>query len=141
MKKCLLQCLLFALIFTSANAQLKKNGQPDMRYSANKAAASSYSPPSYSTPSSNSVGYQNSYTKKNGTYVDGSYHTKKNETNTDNYSTKPNLNPFKGIFGKRAKDYSAEAQNYGKGYEIHKGLFGGQYYRNEQGKKIYVPKR
>jgi hypothetical protein len=78
--------------------------------------------------------------KSNGTYVDGSYHTRKNATNTDNYSTKGNWNPFSGKKGSRARDYSPEAENYGNGREIHRGFFGGRYYYNDEGKKVYVPK-
>jgi hypothetical protein len=119
-------------------AQYKKNGEPDMRFKANK----TYSSPSYSAPKNSNYTYQNSYIRKStGTFVEGSYRTKSNNTNTDNMSTKGNFNPFKGIFGKRARDYSVEAQNYGEGRVIHRGIFGGRYYINDMGKKVYVPKQ
>ena len=119
-------------------AQFKKNGEPDMRFKANKA----YSSPSYSAPKNSDYTYQNSYIRKStGTFVEGSYRTRSNNTITDNMSTKGNFNPFKGIFGKRARDYSVEAQNYGEGKEIHRGIFGGRYYINDMGKKVYVPKQ
>ena len=119
-------------------AQYKKNGEPDMRFKVNK----TYSSPSYSAPKNSNYTYQNSYIRKStGTFVEGSYRTKSNNTNTDNMSTKGNFNPFKGIFGKRARDYSVEAQNYGEGKEIHRGIFGGRYYINDMGKKVYVPKQ
>ena len=137
MKKYIFLIIVSVLFFYSANAQYKKNGQPDMRYNANK-GTSGYN---YSTPSYSNSGYQNSYIKKNGTYVNGSYHSKRNKTNTDNYSTNGNYNPYTGKRGSRARDYSSQAQNYGEGHVIHRGLFGGRYYRNEYGKKIYVPKR
>ena len=40
--------------------------------------------------------YVESYTKKNGTYVEGHYRTSPNYTNNDNYSTKGNTNPYTG---------------------------------------------
>ena len=129
---------LFILVVITSNAQYKKNGEPDMRYKANRA----YSAPTYSAPVSSPYTYQKSYTRKStGTYVDGYYKTRRNNTNTDNMSTKGNFNPFKGLFGKRAKDYSVEAQNYGNGHVIHRGFFGGRYYINDMGKKVYVPKQ
>lgn len=137
MKNYIFLIIVSALSFSSVNAQYKKNGQPDMRYSANK-GTSGYN---YSTPSYSNSGYQNSYIKKNGTYVEGSYHTRKNKTNIDNYSTQGNYNTFTGKKGSKAKDYSPESLNYGEGHVIQKGLFGGRYYRNDFGKKVYVPKR
>jgi hypothetical protein len=130
-------CLLLIFCSFSLMAQYKKNGEPDMRYKANRG----YSSSTYSSPSTG-YSYQSGYTRRStGTYVEGSYHTRRNNTNTDNMSTKGNFNPFKGIFGKRARDYSPEASNYGEGKEIHRGLFGGRYYYNDEGKKVYVPKQ
>jgi hypothetical protein len=80
------------------------------------------------------------YTKSNNTYVDTYQSTKPNKTNLDNYSTSGNINPFTGKEGSRAQDKSAEAFNYGSGYEIKNGDRGGQYYINRMGKKTYVPK-
>ncbi len=43
--------------------------------------------------------YVQGYYKSNGTYVKGHYKTKANGTNRDNYSTKPNYNPYTGKKG------------------------------------------
>ena len=108
-----------------------------MRFKANRGYSQSFN----SLPNSQ-YSYQRSYIrKKTGIFVDGSYHTRRNSTNHDNMSTKGNFNPFKGIFGRRAKDYSSEAYNYGSGRVIHRGFFGGRYYINDEGKRVYVPKR
>jgi hypothetical protein len=129
---------------TNVNAQLKKDGTPDMRYKANKQV---YGNSSYSTPSNTynynntNTTYQSGYYRSNGTYVKGHYKTKSNSTNHDNYSTKGNYNPYTGSNGSRAKDYSTGAYNYGKGKTIHTGSRGGQYYINSNGNKTYVPKR
>jgi len=85
--------------------------------------------------------YVNGYVKKDGTYVDGHWKQSRNSTNRDNYSTQGNSNPYTGKDGSRAKDYSIEANNYGNGRVIHEGSRGGQYYINDNGKKVYVPKR
>jgi len=85
--------------------------------------------------------YVNGYTKSDGTYVNGYYKSDKNNTNHDNYSTKGNVNPYTGKQGTKARDYSVEAQNYGQGRDIQTGPRGGQYYVNDKGNKVYVPKR
>lgn len=85
--------------------------------------------------------YQRGYVKKSGTYVQPHYKTQTNKTNHDNYSTTPNRNTYTGKSGTRAKDYSPGAYNYGKGKTIQKGSKGGQYYKNDRSKKVYVPKR
>lgn len=120
-------------------AQRKKDGSPDMRYKANKQV---YSAPSYNYSNTNTqTTYQKGYVKQNGIYVDSHYKTKKNNTNHDNYSTYSNTNPYTNQQGSRAKDYSNQAQNYGKGKTIQQGTQGGQYYINNSNKKTYVPKR
>jgi hypothetical protein len=43
--------------------------------------------------------YVNGYTRSDGTRVKGHYRTNSNSTNTDNYSTKPNVNPYTGKKG------------------------------------------
>ena len=43
--------------------------------------------------------------------------------------------------GEKAKDYSKEAYRYGQGRRIQTGPKGGQYYVNDKGRKVYVPKR
>lgn len=87
------------------------------------------------------VTYQNGYTRKDGTYVQGHYKTRRNNTNWDNFSTSGNTNPFTNKAGSVARDYSVDAYNYGSGQTIHTGPKGGQYYINSNGNKTYVPKR
>lgn len=87
------------------------------------------------------VVFQQGYTKSNGTFVEGHYKTKSNNTNWDNFSTHGNVNPFTGSIGSIARDYSVDAYNYGAGNIIHTGPRGGQYYINSNGNKTYVPKR
>jgi hypothetical protein len=81
------------------------------------------------------------YYKKNGTYVQSHVRQTPNKTNHDNWSTQGQSNPYNGTQGTRAKDYSREANNYGQGKTIYVGPKGGQYYINDNGNKIYVPKR
>jgi hypothetical protein len=83
----------------------------------------------------------NGYVKRDGTYVEGHYRQDSNSTNRDNYSTQGNVNPYSGDSGSRARDYSSEALNYGEGRTIHTGPRGGQFYYNDSGRKVYVPKR
>lgn len=88
-----------------------------------------------------STTYQSGYFRSNGTYVHGHYKTRSNDTNTDNFSTAGNTNPYTGNRGTRARDYSSDAYNYGSGHTIQTGSRGGQYYINSNGNKTYVPKR
>ena len=83
----------------------------------------------------------NGYVRRDGTYVQGHYRQDPNSTNWDNYSTQGNVNPYSGESGTRARDYSSEALNYGDGRTIHTGPRGGQFYYNDSGRKVYVPKR
>lgn len=46
------------------------------------------------------------YVRKDGVYVAPHVRTAPNNTNTDNYSTKPNVNPYTGKKGTVAPDYS-----------------------------------
>lgn len=98
---------------------------------------------SYSMPSP--VNYNTTtvsgYSRSNGTYVQHHVRTMPNDTNWDNFSTKGNKNPFTGSTGYRARDYSREAYNYGRGHVVHTGSKGGQFYYNNNGNKTYVPKR
>lgn len=137
--------IMFALLFlgtTIANAQLKKDGTPDMRYKANKQSygGSTYSAPISNYNTSTSTRYQSGYTKTDGTYVQSHTKTNINSTNVDNLSTKENYNIYNGTTGSRAKDYSPEAANYGSGKTIQTGANGGKYYINDKGNKVYVPK-
>lgn len=98
--------------------------------------------PSFNTSRVNTnVVYQQGYTRSNGTYVQGHYKTKPNNTNWDNFSTVGNININTGKIGSVARDYSIGAYNYGSGRSIHTGSRGGQYYINSNGNKTYVPKR
>ncbi|QDK78885.1 hypothetical protein EXU85_09820 [Spirosoma sp. KCTC 42546] len=134
----LLSMLMLAHSF--AIAQYKKDGTPDMRYNSNRQMyGNSYCSPSYGTTNP-SIDYQSSYVR-NGTYVEPSFHTKSNNTNTDNWSTSGNTNPLTGSLGTRARDYSNEAYNYGQGQVIQTGPRGGQYYQNSNGNRTYIPKR
>ena len=85
--------------------------------------------------------YVNGYFKRNGTYVEGHFKTSSNVTNHDNYSTQNNVNPYTDTTGSRAPDYSSNANNYGQGKVVYTGPRGGQYYYNDSGRKVYVPKR
>ena len=83
----------------------------------------------------------NGYFRSDGTFVSPYTRSSPNGTNTDNYSTLGNSNPYTGSSGTRAPDYSSGALNYGGGNQIHTGPRGGQYYYNSNGNKVYVPKR
>ena len=85
--------------------------------------------------------YQKGYVRKNGTYVSGHYKTRSDKTNHNNFSTKGNRNPYTSSKGRRAKDYSSGAYNYGRGKVITKGPKGGQSYKTTKGTRTYVPKR
>lgn len=142
MKTTILLFLMMVFCNYIVQAQYKKNGAPDMRYSNNKQSYRTGKSSSSSNSNTNSsVKYQRGYAKTDGTYVDPHYKTNNNKTNKDNFSTKDNYNYTNGKTGTRAKDYSNEAQKYGKGKTIYTGKKGGQYYNNEKSKKIYVPKR
>jgi hypothetical protein len=85
--------------------------------------------------------YVNGYCRKDGTCVQGYYRSSPNSTTTDNYSSQGNTNPYTGTSGSRANDYTPEASNYAAGQTIYTGPKGGQYYINENGNKVYVPKQ
>lgn len=90
----------------------------------------------------NSIRHQKGYVKPStGTYVQPQYKTNSNSTNKDNYSTIANTNTYTGKSCSKAKDYSAEANNYGRGKTVNTGPKGGQSYNNSNGNKTYVPKR
>lgn len=87
------------------------------------------------------IRYQQGYFKPStGTYVEPHFKTHSNSTNWDNFSTKGNQNPFNGNSGYRARDFSNDAWDYGSGRTIHTGSQGGQFYYNNNGNKVYVPK-
>jgi hypothetical protein len=49
--------------------------------------------------------YVNGYTRSNGTQVDGYYRSSPNNTQTDNFSTQGNVNPYTGESGHRRAQY------------------------------------
>ena len=49
--------------------------------------------------------YVNGYMRSNGTYVEGHYQTNPNNTQTDNYSTRGNYNPYTGQEGTQNPKY------------------------------------
>lgn len=85
--------------------------------------------------------YVSGYYRTDGTYVQGYYKSNTDNTNTNNYSTVGNTNPYTNTTGTVARDYSTQATNYGSGQTIHTGERGGQYYYNSNGNKTYVPKQ
>ena len=85
--------------------------------------------------------FVNGYVKRDGTYVPPHIRSSPDSTNWNNYSTQGNYNPYTGSEGTRARDYSLEAQSYGDGRTIYTGPRGGQYYYNDSGRKVYVPKQ
>lgn len=46
------------------------------------------------------------YTRSDGTYVQPHHRTTPNTTRNDNWTTRPNVNPYTGRIGTRAPDYS-----------------------------------
>ena len=76
--------------------------------------------------------YVKSYTKSNGTVVQGHYRSAPNSTVDDNYSSYGNSNPYTGAIG-TAKVYQNTNDR-----TIYTGPRGGRYYINENGKKVYV---
>jgi hypothetical protein len=137
----------FALVLSllgtvwSAQAQFPSSRST---YSQSYPSTNTYTAPSYNTNSYNTTPdsrYNSGYTKQNGTTVNPYYSTVPDNTNLNNYSTQGNVNPYTGSTGTRARDYSSEANNYGQGRTIQTGPRGGQYYINDSGNKVYVPKR
>ena len=59
---------------------------------------SSYRTPTYHAPRSTAVPVR-AHITKSGTYVAPSYRTSPNHTKTDNWSSKPNVNPYTGRAG------------------------------------------
>lgn len=150
MKNCIpsiqaVQQLFFSVLITGL---LGVVGQANAQYFS---SPSTYQQPrSFSTQSYGNSGSYNTtpdsrqtsgYTKQNGTVVSPYYSTTPDNTNLNNYSTQGNTNPYTGSTGTRAKDYSSEVTNYGQGKIIQTGPRGGQYYTNDQGNKVYVPKQ
>lgn len=108
----------------------------------------------------NSVYVQGHY-RSDGTYVQGHYKTVSNNTNRDNYTTKPNVNPYTGVKGTIEPDNRGVSYNTGTlksvgsstNYNIsapvyrsapstttYTGPKGGSYYINSNGNKTYIKK-
>jgi len=137
-RKVLSALVLVAIAFLSQAQHYRSNGMPAMHYSQNRSTYSS----TYSMPTATpAVRYQSGHQRTDGTVVQSHYKTESNNTNWDNFSTKGNTNPYTGVSGSRARDYSSDALNYGQGHTIQTGSRGGQYYINSNGNKTYVPKR
>lgn len=135
MKKYFISAIMAIASVVSVNAQ--SNGFNSL-FTTTSPSVSSVNIP---TSVNSNVRYQSGYVRSNGTYVSGHMKTVSNNTNWDNFSTRSNTNPFTGTVGTRARDYSADAFNYGSGRTIYTGSRGGQYYINSNGNKTYVPKR
>lgn len=100
------------------------------------------------------------YTRSDGTYVNGYYKTTPNSTNRDNFTTKPNVNPYTGQPGYIQPDskpapavtyttptttttpvYTTPTNTYTTPTvtpTVYTGSRGGQYYINSKGNKVYV---
>ena len=59
----------------------------------------------YGTGSNPSSHYTQGYTTNNGTFVQPHSQTNPNNTQTDNYGTRGNVNPYTGAYGTRAPRY------------------------------------
>lgn len=115
MRKYLLSAILAIAGIASVNGQSYTNSR----------SSCSFKPMIVSINTSRSantgVRYQSGYTRSNGTYVNGHMKTICNGTNHDNFSTRSNDNPYTGIAGTRARDYSTQSYNYGSGRTIYTG--------------------
>src|SRR5574344_1569092 len=137
MKKIILSGAILAMSFISnVNAQsFESSNRLVGSFNSSQTTSSTFNNVNTSTR------YQNGYTRKDGTYVTGHMKTTSNVTNLDNYSTRPNVNPYTGTIGSHTQDYSTQSYNNGSGKTIYTGSRGGQYYINSNGNKTYVPKR
>lgn len=111
--------------------------------------------------------YVSGYYRSNGTYVQGYYKTTPNNTINDNFTTKPNVNPYTGQKGYIEPSYSTPSYNnstYSTPYynnstyyntpsynnstystpsysaPVQTGSRGGSYYINGNGNKTYIRK-
>jgi len=55
--------------------------------------------------------YVNPHVRKDGTYVDGHYRSRPNNTVDDNWSTRGNQNPYTGERGTQRPDYEREQRS------------------------------
>lgn len=58
--------------------------------------------------------YVEGYVRKDGTYVAPHYRTAPNDTRTDNYSSRPNVNPYNGREGTRDPYAQQPSDLYGQ---------------------------
>ena len=65
--------------------------------------------------------YVEGYVRSNGTYVAPHYQTNPNDTVNDNWSTRPNVNPYTGQPGTRAPDYGYHPAPTYRTYEAPRG--------------------
>ncbi len=132
MKKIILAISTAALTFTSGYSQ--------NYWQAPKPQKQSTSIYGYGNTNQN-TGVQSGYYKPStGSYVAPSYHTQRVNTNTNNFSTQGNQNPYTQQLGTKPRDYSAESQSLHRGKTVYTGPNGGQYYINSNGNKTYLPK-
>lgn len=60
--------------------------------------------------------YVQGYYRSNGTYVQPHYRTSPNSTINDNYTTRPNVNPYNGNVGTRQPSYGSSRPSSSYGY-------------------------
>jgi len=85
--------------------------------------------------------YIQGYCKKDGTCVDGHFRTRPNDTAYDNYSSRGNINPNTGRISSQEVEIPSTSGQGLSSQQIHIGPRGGQYFYDENGRKVYVPKR
>lgn len=73
----------------SASAQFNNNNRNNYNFN------------SYGTGANPNSNYVQPHYRNNGDYVGGHYRTNPNSTTQDNYSTRGNLNPYTGSYGRR----------------------------------------
>ena len=95
----ILSMVSFALVFTSM-AEARKSSSSSGRSSySSKSSSTKSSSPGYGTGSKSSSTSVKGYTKKNGTYVAPAKRSTPDSTTKNNWSTKPNTNPYTGKQG------------------------------------------
>jgi hypothetical protein len=78
------------------------------------------------------------YCRPDGSCVQGHFRTRPNDTAIDNYSTSGNWNPNSGRISTRELDIPATSTTDLTPPPLQVGPRGGQYYINENGRKVYV---
>lgn len=89
------------LVFAASSVAFAKGGGHS-HSSSSHSHSSSYRAPS---SSSNSSVYVKGYTTNNGTYVAPHYRTTPDNTQMNNWSSKPNVNPYTGQEGTKTPKY------------------------------------